>query len=94
MSGPVLSLEPRLDLRAAAPLVEALKARRGGDLVLDAGEVTQIGALAVQAIRAAARAWAEDGHALGFENATIDLADQLGLLGFTPETLTTWEAQP
>lgn len=94
MSAAVMALEPRLDLRATGPLVEALKARRGGDLALDAGSVTQIGALAVQAIRAAARSWAEDGHALSFENASSDLADQLGLLGFTPDTLTRWEELP
>lgn len=91
MSAPVLELEPRLDLRATGLLVEALNARRGSDLTLDAGRVTQIGALAVQAIRAAARSWAEAGHALGFENASSDLADQLGLLGFTPDTVTMWE---
>jgi len=83
--------EARLDLRATGLLVAALNARRGSDLTLDAGCVTQIGALAVQAIRAAARGWAEDGHALGFENATSDLEDQLGLLGFTPDTVTMWE---
>ncbi|SMH56927.1 STAS domain-containing protein [Maritimibacter sp. HL-12] len=92
MSAAVMVLEPRLDLRATGPLVEALIARRGEDLALDAGAVTQIGALSVQALRAAARSWAEDGHALSLENASSDLADQLGLLGFTPETLTIWEA--
>jgi hypothetical protein len=52
MSAAVMVLEPRLDLRATGPLVEALIARRGEDLALDAGAVTQIGALSVQALRA------------------------------------------
>jgi len=88
-----LTLEPRLDLRAVAPLAEALGAARGADLVLDAGAVIQIGALALQVIRSAARSWAEDGHSLRFENASTDLEDQLVLLGHNPETLTRWEAR-
>lgn len=93
MSGATLALAPRLDLPAAAPLAEALKARRGADLALDAGGVAQIGGLAVQVLRAAARSWAEDGRALTFENASSELEDQLALLGFTPDTITRWEAR-
>jgi len=94
MSGPVFALEERLDLRAAAALATALLALRGSDLELDARAVRQIGALAVQVIRAAAQTWAADGHRLSFEGASIDLADQLALLGFTSEALTRWQAQP
>lgn len=94
MSGPVFALEERLDLRAAGPLAKALIARRGADLALDARAVRQIGALPVQVIRAAAQTWAADGHCLSFEGASTDLADQLALLGFSPETLTQWEPQP
>lgn len=86
-------LESRLDLRAAGTLAQDLTRCRGADITLDASGVTQIGALAVQAIRSAARTWAEDGHALRFENATNDLTDQLVLLGFTPDSLTKWEQQ-
>jgi chemotaxis protein CheX len=93
MSAATLELEDRLDLRAAGTLADSLLDHRGADLVLDAARVEQIGALAVQAIRAAARSWAQDGHALTFVNASNDLADQLALLGFRPDTLTQWEAQ-
>ena len=93
MSGATLKLAPRLDLRATGALAEAMRAHRGADLALDAGGLSQIGALAVQAIRSAARSWAEDGHDLSFENASAEVADQLILLGFAPDTLTAWEAR-
>lgn len=94
MTAPVFQLDERLDLRAASALAKALLVQRGADLVLDAGAVKQIGALSAQVIRAAARSWAEDGRNLRLDNVSTDLADQLQLLGFTPETLTRWEAQP
>lgn len=86
-----LALDPKLDLRAASPLRDEILAKAGADLVLDAGEVRQIGALALQVIRSAAKSWAETGHSLSLANASTDLADQLALLGFTPETVTLWE---
>jgi len=92
MSGTPLELEARLDLRAAAPLAGAIIARRGDDLALDASHVEHLGALALQVIRAAARTWAADGHVLTLEGASVALADQLSLMGFTPETVTCWEA--
>jgi chemotaxis protein CheX len=86
-----LELANRLDLRAVGKLQHEILAQRGADLALDAGKVEHIGALALQLLRSAARTWAEDGHVLAFENASIDLTDQLVLLGFTPETVTRWE---
>ncbi|PIE07311.1 MAG: chemotaxis protein CheX [Rhodobacterales bacterium] len=94
MSTPTLDLPPRLDLPALAALQGELIARRGTDLTLDAARVEHLGALALQLIRSAARSWAEDGHALSFENASTDLADQLALLGFDPASVTRWEAAP
>ncbi|HCQ66146.1 MAG TPA: hypothetical protein DIU07_13780 [Rhodobacteraceae bacterium] len=86
-----LELANRLDLRAVGQLQREILARRGADLALDAGKVEHLGALALQLVRSAARTWAEDGHVLAFDNASTDLADQLVLLGFTPETVTRWE---
>jgi chemotaxis protein CheX len=94
MSGPVFQLDDKLDLRAAGPLASALLDHRGADLALDASGVRQIGALSLQVIRAAARSWAQDGYSLTFKGPSTDLADQLVLLGFTPETLTQWEVAP
>lgn len=91
MSAPVLDLDEKLDLRAAGELAKAIASHRGGDLTLEAGAVRQIGALSAQVIRAAARSWAEDGQTLSLQSVSNDLADQLGLLGFTAETITQWE---
>lgn len=91
MTQAALELTPRLDLTAVGDLKTAILAHRGADLTLDAGKVEHMGALAVQLIRSAARSWAEDGQMLTLENPSNDLIDQLGLMGFTPETLTTWE---
>lgn len=87
-------LQPKLDLRAAGPLRDELLARRGGDAVLDASAVTHLGALTLQVIRSAARSWAEAGLTLTLDAGTVspELADQLALFGFTPDTLTLWEA--
>ena len=86
-----LELANRLDLCAVGALQSEILAHRGGDLALDARKVEHLGALALQLVRSAARTWAEDRHVLVFENASPDLADQLVLLGFTPETVTRWE---
>jgi chemotaxis protein CheX len=85
--GAHLSLPPKLDQKAAIALADDLRARRGADLGLDAGATTHVGTLAVQTILAAARSWSADGHRLKLVNVSDACVDQLGLLGFTPETL-------
>ncbi len=90
MSTTRLDLARRLDLPAVGPLRRDILARRGGDLALDAAEVDHLGALALQVIRAAARTWCDDGHALSMQNASDTLSDQLALLGFTADTVTEW----
>ncbi len=92
MSCETLSLDAKLDQNASAPLKNILLAKRGQDLEVDASKVTLISALATQVLRAAARTWAEDGKTLRIVNPSNDCEDQLRLLGFTPETLTKWEA--
>ena len=72
-------LPARLDLSASTALAS--------DLTLDAGEVTQIGALCTQVIAAAAISLRENGHSLTLANAPDRVVDQLGNLGFTPESL-------
>lgn len=91
MTHATLKLEPKLDLRAAAELRTDLLALKGQDVSLDASEVSHVGALAVQVVRAAAKTWSETGSSLSFDLAGSDLCDQLSLLGYSPETLTTWE---
>lgn len=92
MSGTNLTLDAKLDLRAADPLKENILTNRGQDLTLDAKEVTQLGALCLQVIRSAAKTWAQDGKTLTFSNASLECAEQLNLLGFNSETISKWEA--
>ncbi|MGH1369154.1 MAG: STAS domain-containing protein [Maritimibacter sp.] len=86
-----VTLEPKLDLRAASELRSALLDLKGQDVVLDAVNVDHFGALALQVVRAASKTWAEAGASFGIENVSSDLSDQLTLLGYTPDNLTTWE---
>ena len=82
-----LRLPEKLDQKAAISLADDLRGRRGADLGLDAGDTIHIGTLAVQTILSAARSWVSDGHSLKLVNVSDACVDQLGLLGFTPETL-------
>lgn len=80
-------LPPKLDLPAASPLAAALKSRMNEDLVLDASDVTQVGALCIQVIAAASRSLAAAGHGLTLTNMSDKALGQLANLGFTPESL-------
>jgi chemotaxis protein CheX len=80
-------LPARLDLSASTALASDLTGRLDADLTLDAAEVTQIGALCTQVIAAAAISLRENGHSLTLVNAPDRVVDQLGNLGFTPESL-------
>lgn len=81
-------LPPKLDLPAATPLAAELRARLDADLTLDAQEVVQIGALCAQVIASAAISFATSGHNLSITQVPDRILDQLGNLGFTPESLT------
>ena len=82
-----LALPAKLDQKAALALTDDLRAHRGADLEVDAGAVTHVGAVALQALLSAAATWRADGHALRLSNASDRCVEQLGLLGFTPERL-------
>ncbi|NIZ09902.1 STAS domain-containing protein [Pseudooceanicola sp. HF7] len=82
-----LVLQPKLDLPAAAPLAEELKARLEGDVVLDARDVTQIGALCLQVMLAAATSLKAAGHSLSLTNVNDRVVEQLAQMGFSPETV-------
>lgn len=57
-------LPVRLDSSAAPGLVAALRDRAGRPLILDAGRVEVIGALALEVIIAGGRQWEADGKSL------------------------------
>lgn len=60
------ALDAVLDYRAAAPLRDALLERRGGPLQVDASRVEKMGALCLQVLVAARRAWNGDHVPFGF----------------------------
>ncbi len=82
-----LILQPKLDLPAAAPLAEELKSRLGGPVVIDAGQVTHIGALCLQVLLSAAKSLKAAGHGMSITNASDKVVEQLAQMGFSPETV-------
>lgn len=82
-----LVLQPKLDLPAAAPLAEELKARLDGDLVIDGKEVTQLGALCLQVLLAAAISLKGNGHKMTMTHFSDKVVEQMAQMGFSPETL-------
>ena len=51
-----------IDLKAVAPLHQALLAARGRPLSVDASGVSRLGALGLQVLMSARATWAEDGQ--------------------------------
>jgi chemotaxis protein CheX len=86
------ALPPKLDLPAAAPLAQELSTRLGADLTLDASGVAQIGSLCTQVIVSAGISLRAGGHQLKIINMTDKALEQLGYLGFTPESIVEAEA--
>lgn len=85
----VLALDEMLDLNAANPLRNALLARRGADLAVDASAVHHLGAQCAQVLASASLTWAADGSALTFLAASDSFAQCARFLGLhsilTPE---------
>lgn len=82
-----LVLPPRLDLSAAEQLAQSLRKRLGGDVVVDARDVTHLGALCLQVMLATAQTLRRAGHRFRLVNASDRVLQQLAALGHTPESL-------
>lgn len=80
-------LPPRVDRAAAAALAEDLRARTGTAVAVDAAEVTQIGAPALQTLVVAARAWRDMGHPFTVENIGPEVRGALADLGLSDLSL-------
>jgi len=78
---PELRLPAVLDAAAAPALVQELVALRGGALVLEAGGVTRMGGLCLQALLSAKASWAADGQPLEIRNLSTELTETLALCG-------------
>jgi chemotaxis protein CheX len=82
---PKVQLAAVLDLTAAAPLADALLARRKKATVVDASNVQRLGAQCLQVLIAAANTWKEDGVAFRIDGMSDGFSEGLRLMGVTPE---------
>lgn len=82
-----LSLAPRLDLPAANPLAEAIRARTGQALDLDAGNVAHLGGLCLQVLLAAAASWRAAGQPLRISPRSQAFEEALAMFGLAPAQL-------
>ena len=87
MADPVV-LNPKLDLAAAADLMETMRGRKEEEVVLDFSQVTHFGALCLQVLVAAATSAKSEGRRLTFLNISDRVVDQLRVMGMTPELIT------
>jgi chemotaxis protein CheX len=82
-----LELPTVLDLVAAHGLLEAISARRGRALTIDAGAVQRLGAQCLQVLLAARAAWAADDMELRLERPSSEFLAALELMGVEPDEL-------
>ena len=80
MNAPI-RLEANLDIRAAAPLRDALLARAGKPVTLDAANVARLGALCLQVMLAAERDWSDRDVPFTIRNPSVGLTETLRLFG-------------
>ena len=79
-----LTLTEALDIRAAAPLLDALRGLRGGPLSLDGARVERLGGQCLQVLMCAHAAWVEDGVAFEIHDPSTALKDAWMLMGANP----------
>jgi anti-anti-sigma regulatory factor len=83
----VLRLRPSLDPTAIDGLLQELRKARNTAVVLEAGEVTRVSTVALQALLSAWMTWRSDGHDFHVAAASPALADAARLLGFPSDFL-------
>jgi chemotaxis protein CheX len=87
-----LSLPAKLDLSTVEAFCDAIRACKGGDLVLDASGVTFLGGLGLQVLAAAAADWRQAGHSLCITPRSDSFDNALTHLGVTLNDLQSTEA--
>lgn len=85
-------LPDRLDSSAVPGLIAALLGRMGRPLVLDAGRVEVIGALALEVIIAGGRQWDIDGKSLTISRPSARFTAACRALGFNASA--PWQSAP
>ena len=88
----VLPLDPKLDLTKVAALTDTIRSHKGSDLVIDATEVTHLGALGLQVLVSAAKSWRDSGHSLMISPRSEAFDEALGLYGVSLDDLQSTEA--
>ena len=83
----VLKLRPSLDLTSMEELLRDLKKARNTAVVLEAGEVSRVSTIALQALLSAWMTWKSDGHDFHVASASSTLLEAANLLGFPPDFL-------
>jgi anti-anti-sigma regulatory factor len=83
----VLKLRPSLDLTSMDELLRDLKKARNTAVVLEAGEVSRVSTIALQALLSAWMTWKSDGHDFHVASASSTLLEASNLLGFPPDFL-------
>lgn len=78
-------LPDRIDLGNVANLAGEIKARSGGDLVLDGGQVRHLGGLGLQLLLATAAHWRANGWRLDLAPRSDALVEALTLFGIAPD---------
>lgn len=87
-----VTLTDRLDFQAVGPLADELRAIDDAALSIDASNVRHLGTLTLQVILATVKSRHASGKTTTLASPSDACVDQLGLFGFTPETLIEPEA--
>ncbi len=82
-----LDLPVRLDTEAAETLKQQLLAHQGQDVELGGSGVEHLGALCLQVLISASKTWGAANRKLSWDGVSEALKEQLGLYGFSPETV-------
>jgi anti-anti-sigma regulatory factor len=83
----VLKLKAALDPTAMEDLLRDLRKARNTAVILEAGEVSRVSTLALQALLSAWMTWKSDGHDFHIASPSSALLDAATLLGFPPDFL-------
>jgi anti-anti-sigma regulatory factor len=83
----VLRLRPSLDPTAIDALLQELRRARNTAVVVEAGDVTRVSTLALQALLSAWMTWRSDGHDFHVSAASPAMIDAARLLGLPRDFL-------
>ncbi|WP_107496026.1 STAS domain-containing protein [Thalassobius sp. I31.1] len=86
-SSHTIELPARLGTGDVKALIDELRTTADQDLTIDAGKVTHLGTLCLQALIAGAKAHVANGTDLSFTNPGEVFLQQLALFGLSPELI-------